>query len=215
MATRTRASRLRRTREWHRKLRLKKQVRRQVVFRCGKADNDRLVRRSRDGSLLFRPHTPALKASKVLSSVAGTKPPLVAADSIRGGAICSASQADATSPFWNWQERRTNKKSPPAEAGGLYCSANSKRSAFGSRLRCGSWRGHFRLRAAQPPENRELRSLRFLGFAILALVLRAHELSVNQDMVALVEPVRDGLAEAVERIVYVESVCFRPTFALD
>ena len=38
-----------------------------------------------------------------------------------------------------------------------------------------------------------------LGLAVLALVLRADELSVNEDMVALVERVRDGLAEAVER----------------
>ena|SRR5215510_10451326 len=47
------------------------------------------------------------------------------------------------------------------------------------------------------PENGELRSPRLLGLAVLAFVLRADELSVNQDMVAFVERLHDGLAEAV------------------
>jgi hypothetical protein len=36
--------------------------------------------------------------------------------------------------------------------------------------------------------------LGLLGFAVLALVLLADELSVNKDMVALVECAREGLA---------------------
>ena len=35
-----------------------------------------------------------LKGSKVLSSVSGTEPPLMAADRIRGGGVCSAPQAE-------------------------------------------------------------------------------------------------------------------------
>jgi len=83
----------------------------------------------------------------------------------------------------------------------------SKRGVFRRRLRCRSLCRRFRFRPAQPPnrirahapEDGELCRLRFLGLAVLALVLRADELSVNEDMVALVECVRDGLAEAVER----------------
>jgi len=83
----------------------------------------------------------------------------------------------------------------------------SKRNVFRRRLRCRSLCRRFRFRPAQPPdgirahapEDSELRRLRFLGLSVLALVLRADELSVNEDMVALVERARDGLAEAVER----------------
>ena len=74
----------------------------------------------------------------------------------------------------------------------------------GLRSRCRG--GRFGFRAAEPPhgvrtdapEDDRIRSLGFLGLAILALVLRADEVSVNEDMVAFLERVRDGLAEAVE-----------------
>jgi hypothetical protein len=45
-------------------------------------------------------------------------------------------------------------------------------------------------------EDREVRGLRFPALAVLALAVRANELSVNKDMVADVDGVRDGLAEA-------------------
>jgi hypothetical protein len=41
--------------------------------------------------------------------------------------------------------------------------------------------------------------LGLLGLAVLALVLRADEHAVHEDVIALVEGVSDGLAEAVER----------------
>jgi hypothetical protein len=83
----------------------------------------------------------------------------------------------------------------------------SERSVFRSWLRSRRLRGHFRFRAAQPPdgigadapEDGDLRGLGLLRLAVLVLVFRADELSVNQDMVALVERVRDGLAEAIKR----------------
>src|ERR1700731_3739593 len=76
------------------------------------------------------------------------------------------------------------------------------RSGVAARSRC--W--GFRLSAAEPPhgvgahapEDRELCGLGFLGLAVLALVLRADKLSVNKDVIALVQRVRDGLTEAVE-----------------
>jgi hypothetical protein len=82
----------------------------------------------------------------------------------------------------------------------------SERGVFRSRL-WGRLRGHFRFRAAEPPdgigahapEHGDLRGLGLLGLAVLVLVFRADELSVNQDMVALVERVRDRFAETVER----------------
>jgi hypothetical protein len=66
--------------------------------------------------------------------------------------------------------------------------------------------GAFGLRAAEPadgvganaPEDVYLRGLRLVGIAVFALKFQADELSINEDMVALVERVRDGLAEAVE-----------------
>jgi hypothetical protein len=81
----------------------------------------------------------------------------------------------------------------------------SERSVFRSRLRSRRLRRHFRFRAAEPtdgigahaPEDGDLRGLGLLGLAVL--VFRADKLSVNQDMVALVERVRNGLAEAIER----------------
>jgi hypothetical protein len=83
----------------------------------------------------------------------------------------------------------------------------SERSFFRSRLRSRRLRGPFRFRAVQPPdgvgthapEDGDVRGLGLLVLAILALVFRADELSVNQDMVALVERVGNGLAEAVKR----------------
>lgn len=108
--------------------------------------------------------------------------------------------------FLNWQECRTKQNRPRGQSRSAFY-ADSKRSVFGSRRRNRRLRWHFRLRAAQPPEgvganapeDCELRGLGFLGLAVLALILRADELSVNKDMVGLVERVRDGLAEAVER----------------
>jgi hypothetical protein len=91
-------------------------------------------------------------------------------------------------------------------AGG-HSYAVSERSVFRSRLRSQRLRGHFRFRAAQAPdgiganapENGDVRGLGLFGLAVLSLVFRADELSINQDMVALVERVRDRFAETVER----------------
>lgn len=74
-------------------------------------------------------------------------------------------------------------------------------------------RRHFGFGAAEPthgvcahaPEDGDLRGLGLLGLAILTLVLRANEQAVHEDVIALVESLRDGLAEAVEGISYVES----------
>ncbi len=74
--------------------------------------------------------------------------------------------------------------------------------SFGARSRG----RHFRFRAAQPahgvganaPEDSDLRGLGLLGLAVLVLVLRANELAVNEDVVALVKRIGDGLAKAVE-----------------
>ena len=98
------------------------------------------------------------------------------------------------------------EKSPPAEARGLSRNLRSERRFFRRLFRTGCCSGAFRFGAIQPthgicahaPEDGELCRLRFLGLAVLALVLRADELSVNKDMVALVERVREGFAEAVE-----------------
>jgi hypothetical protein len=72
-----------------------------------------------------------------------------------------------------------------------FCSANSKRNVIRGRLRGGCWRGRFCFHSAEPPggihahapEDRELRGLGFFELAVLALVFRADELSVNKDMV--------------------------------
>ncbi len=95
-------------------------------------------------------------------------------------------------------------KSPPAGAGGL-CSANSKRSVFRSRLRCGRCSGHFRLRTAQPPhavranapEDSELRGLAHLGLAVLALAVEPTNCPSTRTGSPLGKLVRDGRAEAV------------------
>jgi len=98
------------------------------------------------------------------------------------------------------------KKGPPAEAGGPLAPSLERRVAgFCSALTTRRSSGNFRFRPAQSPdgiradapEDGELRGLSFLGLAVLALVLGADELSVNQDMVALVDRVRDGLTEAI------------------
>ena len=52
----------------------------------------------------------ALKGSKVLSSVSGTEPPLMAADRIRGEAYAPRLEGNATNLSSNWQECRTTKK---------------------------------------------------------------------------------------------------------
>src|SRR5215831_8511407 len=101
---------------------------------------------------------------------------------------------------------KTKKKALRPGPEGLKFPAVSKRRFVRGPLRRRSLSRRFRFRAAQPPngigayapEDGEVRRLRFLGLAVLALVLRANELSVNQDMVALLERIRDGLAEAVE-----------------
>jgi hypothetical protein len=70
------------------------------------------------------------------------------------------------------------------------------------RARRGCW--YIRFRAAETPhciralapEDGDLRGPGLLGLAVLALALRADEPSVQKDMVALVERVGDGFAEA-------------------
>jgi len=99
------------------------------------------------------------------------------------------------------------RKMPSGIGRRAFIAPVSEGSVFRSRLRSRRLRRHFRFRAAQPPdgigahapEDGDLRGLGLLGLAVLALVFRADELSVNQDMVALVERVGNGLAEAVER----------------
>ena len=51
---------------------------------------------------------------------------------------------------------------------------------------------------ANAPEDRNLRGLGLLGFAILSLVLRADEQAVDEEVIAFVEGFCDGLAEAIE-----------------
>src|SRR5579859_313754 len=101
---------------------------------------------------------------------------------------------------------KTNKKALRPKPEGLGFEAISKRRFVRRRLGCRNLCRRFRFRTAEPPngirpdapEDGELRGFRFLGLAVLALVLRADELSINKDMVTLLERVRDGLAEAVE-----------------
>ena len=167
-------------------------------------------------SLLFRPHTillresgdvpSGLKGGKLLSPAARTQPASIAADGIRGGGVCSAPRAERDESFFELAGIEDKQKRPSGRSRRAFCSANSRRSVFRCVLRSRGRNGHFRFRAAQPPhgvgahapEDRELRNLGFPGLAVLALVLRADELSVNEDMIALPERVRDGLAEAVK-----------------
>ena len=106
----------------------------------------------------------------------------------------------------SWQECRTKKKALRPKPEGLRAPLSERRAGgLGSGFRAGR-RGDFRFGPAEPahgvgahaPEDGDLRGLSLLGLAVLALVLGADKLSVNKDMVAFVQRVRDGLAEAVE-----------------
>jgi hypothetical protein len=67
---------------------------------------------------------------------------------------------------------------------------------------------------AHAQKSVELHILGLLRLAVLAFVLRAYELSVNEDMVILVEGVRDGLAEALEGISAWNLFAFARPFAV-
>lgn len=144
----------------------------------------------------------ALKGGKVLSSAAGTEPPLMAADGIRGGGLCSSRRVERDESFFRLAGMQDKQERPSGSRRRAFCFAYSKRSVFRGGLRSRRLGGHFRFRAAQPPhgvgahapEDADCRGLGLLGFAVLALVLPADELSVNKDMVALVECAREGLA---------------------
>jgi len=113
-----------------------------------------------------------------------------------------------TTTFFTLAGMQDKKKRPSSRGrrAELHCASKWRVASFGAALRRrrNGWR--FRLRPAQSPdgvganapEHGDLRGLGLLGLAILALVLRANELSVNEDMVALVESVRAGFAEAIE-----------------
>ena len=119
----------------------------------------------------------ALKGSTVLASVSGTEPPLMAADRIRGGDVCSARRAGHGDLFLDWQECKTNKKAlRPKPQGLLFCQ--QKRSVFGSRLRSRRLRRYFRARRNFGTELAQTRekiakfaAFAFLGLAVLALAL--------------------------------------------
>jgi hypothetical protein len=106
-----------------------------------------------------------------------------------------------------WHGCRTKEKALRPKPEGFTASPSEGRVAgFDSGVAVRSCCWGFRLSAAEPahgvgthaPEDRELRGLGLLRLAVLALVLRADELSVHEDMVALVDRVGNGLAEAVE-----------------
>jgi hypothetical protein len=99
------------------------------------------------------------------------------------------------------------KKALRPEPEGLFASLSERHFArFGTRFGGRRRDRRLRLRAAEPadgvganaPEDGDLRGLGLLGFAILALVFRTDEDAVHEDVVALVEGVGNGLAEAVE-----------------
>jgi hypothetical protein len=104
------------------------------------------------------------------------------------------------------QQHRTTEKGPSARSRRAFLEGVLERSIFRCRLGTRRSRRVLSFRTAEPahgicshaPEDRELRGLGLLGLAILALVFRADELSVHEDVIALVERVGDGLAEAVE-----------------
>jgi hypothetical protein len=83
----------------------------------------------------------------------------------------------------------------------------SKRRLIWRRFMRGWLRWGFTFRTAEPPDgvgahapkDVDFRRLSLLGFTILAFVLGTDELSVNEDMVALAQRIRDGITEAVER----------------
>jgi hypothetical protein len=92
--------------------------------------------------------------------------------------------------FFELAGMQDKRKGPSGRSRRALSSANSKRSVFRRRLRSSRLCGHFRFRAAQPPHGvcanaPEDRELRFLGLAVLAFALRADQLSVNEDTVAL------------------------------
>src|SRR5260370_34210758 len=106
-----------------------------------------------------------------------------------------------------WEECETNERALRPEPEGPRTPQSERRVAWlSASFDAGRCRWHFGFRAAEPadgvganaPEDGDLRGLRFLGLAVLALVHRTDELSVHEDVVALVERVGDGLAEAVE-----------------
>jgi hypothetical protein len=105
-----------------------------------------------------------------------------------------------------WQECRTNKKALRPKPEGRPAPLSERRfSGHVSSFHAGR-RGDFRFRAAEPadgvgahaPEDSDLRGLGFLGLAVLAVVLRADEHAVHEDVIALMERAGQRLAEAVE-----------------
>ena len=113
--------------------------------------------------------------------------------------------------FFGLAGMQDKQKSPPAKAVGP-ARLPAKTGVFGSRLRSRRLRRYFRARRNFGTELAQTRekiakfaAFAFLGLAVRALVLRARELSVNKDIVVLVERVCEKLAEAVERVGYVES----------
>jgi hypothetical protein len=100
------------------------------------------------------------------------------------------------------------QKSPPAWAGGLSRTPTSARrvTRLNTHFSAGRAFRYFSFRSTEAshgvgtnaPEDRHFCSLGLLGFPVLPLVLGADEQAVHEDVIALVEGVSDGLAEAVE-----------------
>ena len=99
-----------------------------------------------------------------------------------------------------------NEKALRPKPEGLRWSPSERRIVRG-RFRARCRRRSFSFRSAEPPhgvgadapEDGDFRRLGLLGLAVLALILRANEHPVDEDVVALVKRIGDGLAEAVER----------------
>jgi hypothetical protein len=114
--------------------------------------------------------------------------------------------------FFELAGMQDKQKSPPAKAAGpsvlpmqngASCEAGSGADACaGTSARARRNRHAELVRALE--QNAKFAAFAFLRLAVLALVLRAEKLSVNKDMVVLVERVCEELAEAVDRICYVE-----------
>jgi len=128
----------------------------------------------------------SLKGSKFLTPVAGTEPPLVAADGFAcGEAYRSPFTGRGDKPSSLWQECRTTKKAlRSGRRAELHRASKWRVAGFGAALGRRRNRGRFRLRPAEPtdgtganaPKDRDLRGLSLLGLAaILALILRAHD----------------------------------------
>jgi hypothetical protein len=84
-------------------------------------------------------------------------------------------------------------------APGALINSAAASQLFGCTRASASSRLSLRTEFARTLEKREtFRFLGFLGAGVLAFVFRTDELSVHEDMVALVERCSDGLAEAVE-----------------